>query len=181
MVTALTTLLTVFTSGAGGGIVGGIFGLFKQSQERKERVEMARIELDRDEAEYANAKAEREHAIAILDKQGEIQVRAIETEAEAEIEVSRMDVLGSAQQALNSLNTSSGMDNFRASVRPVLAYWWSAVFSCVLGYAFYEFSDTISEDQGNQILMGLVATLTFIVTSIISFYYVSRRNSAPRI
>lgn len=182
MLTTITGLFTILTSGAGGGLLGGIFGLFKQSQERKERVEMARVNLERDQLEYQNAKAERDHALLILEKGGQIELEKIQTESEAEIEVAHQSALSTAQVAeFKGLNTSGRMDNLRASVRPVLAYWAALLFTVMLAWAFIEFSDTIDIDTGKQILLGLFSTLTFIVTSVTVFYYVARKNSAPRV
>ena len=180
MFTAVTALFSVLTSGAGGGLLGGIFGIFKQSQERKERVEMARINVERDQLEYKNAQAEREHALLILDKGGEIEVEKIQVESEAEIEVAHQSALSSAQEVFSRLKTSSGMDDYRASVRPTLAYWGAFLFTAMLCWAFYQYHDLIDDETGKQILVGMFSTLTFIVTSITTFYYVSRRNSAPR-
>lgn len=177
----VTALLSVLTSGAGGGLLGGIFGLFKQNQERKERVEMARIELDRDQAEYANAKEEREHALQMLSKQGELKLQEVETEAEAAMELANQSALSSAQDAFKNLKTSTGMDNFRASVRPLLAYWAAILFTVMLWWAFDKFNTTIDAAAGRELLLTMLGTLTFIVTSVISFYYVSRRNSAPKL
>ena len=177
----LTAILGILGSGAGGGLLGGFFGLFKQSQERKERVEMARINLNRDNAEYQNSRDERAHALLILEKGGQIELEKIQTESEAEIEVAHQSALSSAQDALKNLKTTTGMDNFRASVRPVLAYWGALLFSVMLGWAFVEFSDTIDKETGKQILVGMFSTLTFIVTSVVTFYYVGRRNSSPRV
>ena len=181
MFTAITTLFTVLSSGAGGGIVGGIFGLFKQSQERKERVEMARVNLERDQAEYANAKEERSHALEVLSRTGEIELDKIQTEADAEVEVAHQAALSSAQDALKNLKTSTKMDDYRASVRPTLAYWFAGLFSIMLGWAFWMFHDTIDALTGRELLLSLFGTLSFLVTSIGTFYYVARRNSAPRV
>lgn len=177
----MSALLALLTSGAGGGIIGGILGLFKQSQERKERVEMARIEQARDQMEYENAAAEREHALLMLDKTGEIELGKIQSETEAEIEVAHQAALSSAQDALKGLNTSTAMDNFRASVRPALAYGFSIIFSIMLAWTFWKFSDTIDAAAGHELLLGMFGTLTFLVTSIGTFYYVARRNPAPRV
>lgn len=181
MITAITALFTVFTSGAGGGIVGGIFGLFKQSQERKERIEMARVNLERDQLEYANAAKERDHALVMLNAGAKVELDKVEMETEAEIEITHQHALSSAQDALKNLKTTSGMDNFRSSVRPVLAYWGAILFSVMLGWAFMEYRETINSETGKQILIGMFSTLTFIVTSITTFYYVARRNPSPRI
>ena len=181
MLTAVSGLFAVLTSGAGGGLLGGIFGIFKQSQERKERVEMARINLERDDLEYQNARQEREHALLILEKGGEIEIEKVKTEAEAEIEVAHQSALSSAQDAIKNLKTTSGMDNYRGGVRPTLAYWGALLFTIMLCWAFWKFGDTIDPDTGKQILIGMFSTLTFIITSIITFFYVARRNSAPRI
>jgi len=178
----LTGILTALSTGAGGGLLGGLFGLFKQSQERKERVEMARIELERDTAEYTNDKAEREHALSMLEKGGRLEIEKVMTESEAEIEVSHQATLGAATIAeFSNLNTSSWMDNFRASIRPSLAVWASALFTTMLVWAFCEYSDKITAEEGKVILLGLFATLEFTVSSVVTFYYVSRRNSAPKI
>lgn len=174
-------VFSILTSGAGGGIVGGILGIFKQSQERKERVEMATINLKRDQLDYQNQKAEREHALTLLEKTGEIELAKIETETEAEVEITHQQALASAQDALKTLNTTSGMDNFRASVRPVLAYWGAFLFSIMIAWAFAKYHGTIDQNTGKEILLSLFSTLTFIVTSIITFYFVSRANKKPNI
>ena len=96
-------------------------------------------------------------------------------------EVENMKALGNAQEALNNLKTSTGMDNFRASVRPVLAYWGTLFFTAIFIWAFVEYKDSITEEIGKEILLSMFGTLTFIVTSIITFYYVSRRNGAPKL
>jgi hypothetical protein len=192
MLSALTALFTVLTSGAGGGLIGGLLGIFKQSQERRERVEMAKVNLERDRMEYENAQKERAHALLMLEKGSEMELQKIQaegaldlqktqTEAEAEIEVSHQAALSSAQEALKTLQTSTKMDDFRASVRPVLAYWGAGMFSIMLVWAFLTFNDTIDKDTGKQILVGMFSTLTFIVTSIVTFYYVARRNPAPKL
>ena len=176
----LTTLFSLLTSGAGGGILGGLFGIFKQSQERKERVEMARIMVERDQLEYKNAAAERDHALMILDKTGQLEVQKIATETDAQVEIAHQSTLSSAQDVFKTFKTDVWMDNLRASVRPVLAYWVALLFSGALAWAFIEFKSTIDHDTGRSILLGLFGTLTFIVTSVTTFYYVSRRNNAPR-
>ena len=180
MLSTITALFSILSSGAGGGIVGGIFGLFKQSQERKERVAMAEIDVKRDILEYKNAEAERNHALVMLDKAGSLELEKVQTEAEAEVEVTHQNALSAAQDVFKNLNTSRGLDNYRASVRPTLAYWGAGLFSVMLCRAFYKYNGTIDEETGKQILLGMFGTLTFIVTSITAFYYLSRKNSAPR-
>lgn len=179
MFTAITALFSVFTSGAGGGLMGGIFGLFKQSQERKERVEMARINVERDNAGYANDKEERAHALIMMEKGASIELEMVQTETEASIDIENQKALSSAQEVFKGLDTSTETDDYRARVRPNLAYWGVSLFTLALAWAFWEFKDTIDAETGKQILVGMFATLTFIVTSITTFYYVSRRNSAP--
>lgn len=180
MFTAITALFSVFTSGAGGGLLGLVGGLFKQSQERKERVEMSRIDIERDAAGYANDKEERAHALIMLDKGASIELEKAQTETEASIDIENQKTLSSAQEVFKNLDTSTETDDYRARVRPNLAYWGVALFTIALGWAFYEFKDTIDEETGKQILVGMFATLTFIVTSITTFYYVSRRNNSPK-
>jgi len=181
IVTILTGVFSIFTSGAGGGILGGIFGLFKRSQDRKERVELARLNLERDQLEYAEARNEREHALTLLKANGDIELEKIQTEAEAEMEVAHQSALSNAQGALKRLKTTSSMDNYRASIRPTLALWAAILFSGMLGWAFYSFRDLITIDEGKTLLLGMFATLNFIVTSVVSFYYVSRRDDSPKV
>jgi hypothetical protein len=177
MITALTTIFTVLSSGAGGGIFGGILGLLKGSQENKKEIALAQIEKDRDVAEYANAKAQRDHELLVLEKGGQLKLQELQTEAEMEIEVAHQGTLGKAQiSEFKGLNTSTGMDNFRASVRPVAAYWFSILFSGMLIWAFWKYADLITQEEGKQMLLGLFGTLTFAVTSILSFYFVARSN-----
>lgn len=178
----MLTLISLLTGGAGGGIVGAITGIFKQAQERKERVEMARIDLERDQAEYANAEAQRKHDLEVLEKGGQLKLQELQTESEVEMEVAHQQTLSTAQiEEFKNLNTSSWVDNLRGSIRPGLAIWFSALFSVMIAWAFYKYSNQITDTEGKQILLGLFTTLSFTVTSIVTFYYVARRNSAPRI
>ncbi len=181
MIETIGALFSVLGSGAGGGIVGGLLGIFKQSQERKERVEMARINVERDQIDYQNAKEGRAHELAMLEKGGKIEVEKVASESDAAIELGRLSAIKSAHKSLNNLDTSTGVDNFRAMVRPSLAYWATTLFTVMLFWAFYEFVDTITAADGKEILIGMFATLTFIVTNIVTYYYVARRNPAPRL
>jgi len=175
----IETIIAVLTGGAGGGIVGGILALFKQKGETRERIAMAELELRRDEIEAEERQKDREHERLILRSEGDIKLATIQTESEAEIEVTNMRALGDAQAVFSNLNTSTWMDNLRASVRPLLAYYAIALFSCILCYFSHNFIDTITVEQGTLILLKLITTLTFMMSSIVSFYYVSRRNPKP--
>jgi hypothetical protein len=177
----ITTLIALLTSGAGGGIVGMVGGIFKQGQERKERVSMAEIEAKRDAMEYENAKAERSHALVLLEAGAQLEIEKAQTEGDIEVELANQQSLGEAQEIFATLKTTSGMDNFRASVRPVLAYWWSVLFTVLIGWAFVVYGDTITTETGGQLLLGMFATLEFLTTSIGAFYFVSRRNTSPRL
>ena len=173
----IATLLTVLTSGAGGGIFGGIFGLFKSHQENKREIALAEIEMKRDVAEYENAEAQRKHDLLLIEKQGELELKGIQTEAEMGIEVAHQETLGKSQIAeFAKLNTTRKMDNYRASVRPTMAYWFTILFSGMLMWAFYKYANLITAEEGKEILIALFGTLTFAVTSILTFYFVSRSN-----
>ena len=178
----LTALIALLSSGAGGGLLGGIFGLFKQSQERKERVEMARIELDRDTAEYANDQAERDHTLLMLEKSGRLEIEKVATESEAAVEISSQESRGAAViSEFKNLNTSTWVDNLRASIRPLVAVWAVTLFSIMLVWAFSTYGDQLRLWEGKEILLDLFSTLSFTISSVVTFYYVSRRNSAPTI
>lgn len=184
-----TAILTALTSGAGGGLLGGLFGLFKQKQEKDERLAVAKLELARDKLEYENAAAEREHQLTVLktsselkltqsELEGRLQFDKSELEGEIALDLANQESLSSAQKVFRSLKTSQGMDDYRASVRPTLAYLFTAAFFAMTGWAFYEFSSVITKEQGAEILLGLFSTLTFMVCSVGTFYFVSRRNKA---
>lgn len=176
----LTTALAVLTSGAGGGIVGGILAILKRGQDRKERIELERIALEREKADYLNAKEEREHALTMLQAGAQIELEKVQTEAEAEMEVSHQNALSNAQKVLGKLKTSTWMDNYRASVRPTLAYFVTFVFSVAGAWAFTEFASQLTPQDGGKILLGMFATLTFAFTSIITFYYVARKDQGVK-
>lgn len=188
MLTAIASLFTVFTSGAGGGIVGGLFAIFNKKQEAGERIELAKISASRDVADYANSEAERKHELLVLQKnadlgikQAEVELQKVESESNTAMEVANLEALGKAQEGLNKLKTSTSLDNYRGSVRPTLAYWAAFLFTIMLIWAFARFGKAIEVEVGKQILIGMFATLTFIITSVISFYYVSRRNAPPKL
>ena len=176
----IETIFAILTTGAGGGIIGGVFALFKQREERKERLEVARIQLERDKLDHDAAQKEREHEALMLERNAEHELRRTMAEGDIEAEVATLEAIGTAQATLAELNTTPAMDNYRASVRPSLAYWGVLLFTVLLSWAFYEFKDTITADKGGALLENLISTLVFITTSIISYYYVSRRNHAPR-
>jgi hypothetical protein len=180
----MSAILAMLLGGSGGGVLGslfgGVFGLFKQNMDRKERIELERIRIERDKIDLDNDREERNHQLLLLEKTGGIQLKEAQTEAEAEMEIAYQDNFGKAQMAeFSGLITTPKMDNYRSSVRPTLAYWFSALFSVLLIWAFCAFSDLILPDEGKLILTGLFATLTFTVSNIITFYYVSRKNTAP--
>ncbi len=172
----LTTALSILGSASGGGIIGGAIGLFKMNSERKERIALARIDLTRDKLEYDNASAERSYKLQAMSKQGEINLKQTEAETAAEIETAHVESLGKAQAVFSNLKTSKAMDNFRASVRPTLAYLFTVLFTVLLIWLFAKFSGQIDSDQGMYLLMQMINTLIFTVTSLVTFYYVARPN-----
>tara|TARA_R100001244_G_C5145734_1_gene128773 strand:- start:488 stop:1015 length:528 start_codon:yes stop_codon:yes gene_type:complete len=173
----LAGILSILTSGAGGGLIGGIMGLFRQSSESKERVALAKLAIERDSLEYREANLEREHQLVMLNSGAKIELDKIITETEAQAEIATVTALGKAQKVFAKLKTSSWMDNYRASVRPTFAYFVMAMFTVFLAWSFNHHSEGIGADQGGVILIGLLDTLVFMVTSITSFYFVSRPNT----
>ena len=173
----ISGILSILTSGAGGGLIGGIMGLFRQSTESKERIELAKLSIERDSLEYKEAELDRKHQLVMLNSGAQIELDKVITETEAEAEIATVSALGKAQKVFANLKTSTWMDNYRASVRPTFAYFVMAMFTVFLAWAFSHHSEGIGVDQGGLVLIGLLDTLVFMVTSITSFYFVSRPNS----
>jgi len=174
------TLVEVFgllASGAGGGLLGGIFGLFKKHQEASLAVKLRALELDQAREDNKEAAREREHTLMLIEKQGDVSLAETEAEVQGQIDVAHSKALAVAQdKEFGGLKTSRKMDNYRASVRPTLAYWYSFVFSVFGGWAFSEFH-TVLAPHAQTIMMGFIGTLTFLVSSMGTFYFVSRDNA----
>lgn len=170
-------LVGLLVSGAGGGVLGGVFGLARHFMDSKKLVRLAEIELKRDKMDADESERERSHALLLIEKQADVSLAETEATIQGEINVAHSKTLAASQdKEFGRLNTTRKMDNYRASVRPTLAYWFSLIFSVFLFWSFYNFSDTLS-DIAPQLMAGLLSTLTFIVTSIITFFYVSRPNA----
>ena len=171
-------ILSLLTSGAGGGIIGGLFALFRTAGERKERLESKKIDLERDKMEYENIRATQSHEKDMLAAGAEIALKHAETEGEiaADLAITAAKTAAVVTE-FKALNTSSWVDNVRAMIRPLLALYFTAVFSYILFWAFSTYKGQLTALDGKEILMGLLLTLEFAVTSILSFYYVSRRNA----
>lgn len=177
-----STIVTLLTSGAGGGIVGGILALFRTAGERKERLELEKLSVQRDQMEIEDRRATERHDLAMLEKGAEVKIQQAQAEGEiaADIENTRQRGMAAAAE-FTGLKTTSGMDNFRAAIRPALASIFTVFFICVFLWAFAQYREQLTASDGKEILLGLFATLEFAVTSIISFYYVSRRNAKPQL
>ena len=180
MLEIITAAASILTSGAGGGIAGGLFCLFKQSQERKERIELAKIKLEQYRHDSLNAEKEREHARYMLEASQGQELQLLKEDASAEIEVTRQASIGAAQSALTNLKTTKGMDNYRGSVRPTLAYLMTAFFISMLVWSFIEWHDLIDDETGKMLLIGLFQTLNFSFVGVQSFYFISRRNEPTK-
>lgn len=174
-------IFEVLATGAGGGIVGGVLGLFRQWGERRERLEYERLQLERDQLEASERASDRAHELEMAQQGAASALAQVQAEGEAAAEVANQGALEAAQRAeFGGLDTSRWMDNLRASVRPVFAYWVMIVFSAMVGYFAIRFYDQITPETGSEILLALIDTLVFMVTSITTFYYVSRRNQPAR-
>lgn len=176
------SLFSLLTTGAGGGIVGGILALFRTAGERKERLEMRKLEIQRDAMEYEAQEKSRSHELAMLERGAELKLKQAETEGEiaADIANSTAKTAAVATEFAN-LNTSSWVDNCRAMIRPILALFFTAFFTVIFLWAFNQYRDQLTPVDGKEILMGLFLTLEFAVTSILSYYYVSRRNTKTQV
>lgn len=176
------TILSLLTSGAGGGIVGGVLALFRTAGERKERLESRRIDLERDKMEYDDRRASEKFQKDMLTAGAEINLKQTETEGEVAIELANQASLSASQvQEFKDLNTSGWVDNLRAMIRPLLALFFTAFFTVIFLWSFKVYRGQLTALDGKEILMGLFLTLEFAVTSILSYYYVSRRNSKTHI
>lgn len=181
MLDTISGLFNLVGSGAGGVIIGGITGLWKQHQEKKERIAMANINLERDKIDLENEREQRAFELERLDRGATIERQQAQVEGEIALDLANIESIGAAQSTLNNLKTSTKMDNYRGSVRPTIAYWIVILFSIMLGWSFWSFNDAITSAQGLTLLLNLFSTLTFTMTSVVSFYYVARRNTRPNI
>ncbi len=173
-----TALFSLLTSGAGGGIVGGVLALFRTAGERKERLESKKIDLERDAMEYANIRATQSHEKDMLTAGAEIALKQAETEGEIAADITNSTSKGKAVVSeFKDLNTSGWVDNTRALIRPVLSIFFTVFFTIIFLWSFNQYRDQLTAIDGKEILMGLFLTLEFAVTSILSFYFVSRRNA----
>jgi len=177
----IATLITLLTSGAGSGIVGGIFGIFRQWGDRKERVRMAEIGLENRRVEAEEAQKVREHGLVMLKESADLALIQTKVEMDGAAAIANQQAQAAAQTAeFSNLDTkTSSVDKLRGSVRPVMAYWVMTMFNLALAYSFYKWADKITPVEGKEILLLLVSTLLFMATSITTFYYVSRKNAAP--
>lgn len=187
----ITAILTFFGSSAGGSIVGGVFGMFSKIIDGKnqreadaiasaERIESGKINLERDKMEYENAKAERDHAITMHEKGALFALQKVETETEAANDIAHMEALGQAQDVFANFKTDTKTDNYRALVRPNLAYWAAGLFTVILLWAFYVYRGQITQSQGSELLLMMISTVCFTVSSIVTFYFMARRNKGPK-
>jgi hypothetical protein len=168
---------TFLASTAGGGVLGGVLGIVKGVVDNKRELALEKIRLSRDRLDYEEADKERAHALAVMSTTAQTETSLASTEAEAAADIAQMKALKAAQVEFKGLKTSRRMDSFRASVRPVVAYWTTFVFSSLLFWVFAVYRDAITPAEGAALLVTLVSTLTFLVTSQNAFYYVSRRPS----
>lgn len=175
-------IISILAGGAGGGIFGVLAGIFKNRSDNKHREEMARIANERDEMEYTRQRESEENRIELAQITGQLEADKIELEGDIAADLEEAKALGKAQEAeFGNLNTSTWMDNFRASVRPVLSYLYTSAFFTFFYWAFNKYSDMITDEMGGQILLGMFATMEFATTSILGFYFVSRRNARPHL
>lgn len=155
-----------------------VAGIFTKSRELKHEAEMAKIQLERDIEDRIARSEEREHEMDLLELQGRQQVQHLQIDMEGRAELEALQGRAQAQQGeFANLKTGKGMDNFRASIRPAMAVWYTIAFSAFLGWAFFSFSDQITPEQGGEILFSLFVVLEFMVTGVGGFYFGHRRSS----
>ena len=111
----LTTLLSLFGGGLGGLLrfVPEIFKMFTEKKDRDHEYRMTQLQLDIDKARAAQG-------IDLVHAQGDMAVQAGEMTAYIE--------------AIKGQATPTGfrlIDALSASVRPVVTYWWMALFTLI--------------------------------------------------
>lgn len=153
-------LLGLLGSATGGGIIGIASGLFTKFIDRGERLKMAQIELDRDKLEQEENALQHSRSLELLKEGAVIEAARLETETDAAIDIATMDTLAEGiKTEFQGLNTTSKMDNLRASVRPVFAYFVMFVFSVLLIWTFKKFRLEIDTAAGLALLTMLFDTL----------------------
>lgn len=182
MLEIIAAIGTVLTSGAGGGIVGGLFGLFRKKAEDTKELELERLALARDKLDLQMERERRQHEMEMLRAGAEINLAQTELEVEGEISVKSQESLGVAHEfEFKNLNTTRKMDNYRASVRPTLAYYLTFCFSILVIYFSVVYHSEITSELGGKILLALINALIFGANSVWAFYYVSRSNTKQKI
>lgn len=171
-------ITTFFASGASGGLLGGGLGVLKALVDNKRELALENLKLERDKLSTEEAKQERLHTLAVMSAQGKQETELLTVESEAAADLAQMAAIKEAQQfEFSGSAPSTFIENLRKSVRPVVAYWTTLIFTLFLGWVFWEFNDSVTPEQGGALLLSLAGTLTFLVTSQNAFYYVSRRPS----
>jgi hypothetical protein len=145
--------------------------------------------------EYFTKRDERQHELALLEKQieadrlrAQLEIQKLEKEADIRAAVAEFDAMVKASQAVEIRRTGvrfadvllAMIEAFSATVRPVLTYWF-----CLVGYGAYKMASLyLLLDQNAPWYQAVTEVWTErdyqVMLSIIGFWFVDRSLSKLR-
>lgn len=153
----LTTLLTLFGGGLGGLLrfVPEILKLFTDQRDRDHEYRMTQLQLDID-------KARAQQGIDLVHAQGDVAIQTGEMTAYVE-----------AIKAQGQMTGVKWIDALNQSVRPVITYWWMALFTV------YKIATIVAAIYAWSSLDDFIAKLwtvqdAGILAMILGFWFVDR-------
>jgi hypothetical protein len=171
--TLILMIIKLLSSAGFGTMFGGVMGLFN----RRADLEVKKLDIE-------DAKNQREHELAMRDKDAEIMTRewngrlqVAQAEGEAKTDVAAFDALAKSYDFARPA-AGGKMEAFNAFVRPFVSLSYFIVTSAgsawILYYAFMVRNITLSPEQWFDLVMYVIAWIAFMAGATIGWYYAMR-------
>ncbi|OGD52542.1 hypothetical protein A3K80_09165, partial [Candidatus Bathyarchaeota archaeon RBG_13_38_9] len=168
-------IISIFTSGGFGAIVGGIGSIFTRIEERKAKKDQYEHDLEMAKIALEESKLDRDHELAMADKE------RIKAEVEGEIETKKLDY----QALIESVKDASKptgikwVDGVRALMRPLITTYLLIV-STVIAVQVFRYTKGLESLSPAEILTmykDLISNINFLTNVAVTWWFGTRSTN----
>jgi type III secretory pathway component EscV len=165
-------ILSIFTSGGFGAIIGGIGSIFTRIEERKAKKDQYEHELNMAKISLEESKLDRQHELDMADKE------RIKTELEGEIEAKKQDYQALIESMKDAFKPTGikWVDAVRSLMRPLITTFLLVV-STIIAIQVFRYTkglDALSPNEVLEMYKDLIANINFLTNIAVTWWFGTR-------
>lgn len=168
-------IISIFTSGGFGAIIGGIGSIFTRIEERKAKKDQYEHDYKMAQIALEESKLDRQHELSMADKE------RIKTEVEGAIDVKKLDYQALIETVKDSQKPTGikWVDAVRALMRPLITTYLLIV-SSIIAVQVFRYTQGLASLSPTEILTmykDLISNINFLTNVSVTWWFGTRSTN----